>query len=883
MGQALLALALAGALAVAQERDPVWDDLVRSLGDEFRAAKALRKEPGRRAEADELHRELLARLASMSRELAVPLFHEAFALGSDAERTSDVDERARWLEVAAAAARLANDERSAARASQELAHLLAGAGRESEACAGLESALALTRADALRAYLLQDLAEGYRRLGDHARALEKLEELALLVARDPALASLQRTLDAIRSYVYIGLGLPDRAAEAIHRRLQAAEDPAVAPAEWIQARVAYANWLFAVGQVEELADAASGYLEEDVLRDAPAAQAELGMLLGASECALEIEQPGREPRGAERLARVLAHDLDPRRAAFCRLARAELFLAHGGLDETERELAATRAGLESAGSERLAGSSQEIDLVTLEARLALERRAGPAVLSAARARAAASVEAMLAAWSKAPERAGGVGWLLYPKRRALLGEYARLVIALEGEQRGAELALEQLLEVETLGTLARRERIEAPGLERIRAELLPADPGRERGILVYLPTRGASHVFALDRAGLVHAETAPSFVLERARRDYLAHLIAAARGLADPAQRSWALELERRLAKELAERLLPPRIAARVAAWSEVTLVGTDSLGPVPFEWLPLGAEPHLGVARALDTLPSLPLGVAWAHRARSRTAELDLVLVGGALPSASVAERWPELETITLPAELVEELSGAYAPARVRPLVGAAATRRALAEIDLDSVTVLQFLTHGVLEPERERPLALVLGADGADDGLFRCEDAEAGDAPRLVVLASCRTASGPIRKGDPGSADMGGAWLAAGAQAVLLSHADLALEEAARASRLLHRVLAAGGTPAEGLRAARAELVAEQGPAAPFLGGLLGVVGLGHRPVFEARSEVGDDDAGRRASALSSLAWLCAGLGAGALVGFVLRRRPVRSVPRA
>jgi hypothetical protein len=175
------------------------------------------------------------------------------------------------------------------------------------------------------------------------------------------------------------------------------------------------------------------------------------------------------------------------------------------------------------------------------------------------------------------------------------------------------------------------------------------------------------------------------------------------------------------------------------------------------------------------------------------------------------------------------------------------------------------------------------VLSADGSDDGLFRCEDVERGGAPRLVVLSSCRTASGPTRKGDPGSADMGGAWLAAGAQAVVLSHADLRFEEAARTSLVLHRALAEGGSPAEGLRAARAELLeslgAESRGEAPFRCGMLGVVGLGQRAVFEVSSAVEPKSGGSARFLVTAVA---VALAAGFLLGLAWRRLSVERIRR-
>jgi hypothetical protein len=150
-----------------------------------------------------------------------------------------------------------------------------------------------------------------------------------------------------------------------------------------------------------------------------------------------------------------------------------------------------------------------------------------------------------------------------------------------------------------------------------------------------------------------------------------------------------------------------------------------------------------------------------------------------------------------------------------------------------------VQFLVHPLQDPARPRPTGLVLQPDGEDPGVLWA-DAIAGRtfeplAAGLVVLASCRSAQAPTRRGDAGSADLGGAWLAAGVPAALVSHSDLTWGPTIELSEAFHRHLrGAGCPPAEALRRAIDGLETDDPRALPFRYGLLEVVGLGQRSVF-------------------------------------------------
>jgi len=141
------------------------------------------------------------------------------------------------------------------------------------------------------------------------------------------------------------------------------------------------------------------------------------------------------------------------------------------------------------------------------------------------------------------------------------------------------------------------------------------------------------------------------------------------------------------------------------------------------------------------------------------------------------------------------------------------------------------------VADYSRERPAALVLGADGDDPGLFTCADAEGMHAPPLVVLTSCRSAGRWMRRGEDGGTHFGGAFLGAGAQGVVLSYVDVSYGATLELMRHFHRRLREhGDPPAVALFHARRELARSSRFPSVAQRGVVHVSGLGFDPLFTA-----------------------------------------------
>lgn len=730
--------------------------------------------------------------------------------------------------------------------------LLRRAGRLDEACARLEDVLeSQPRATLALPYLLLRLAEWERERNAPSRALAWLERFEGLALSERARADLESHALLVRAQTCLDLGLPDRAGPDAREALRRAEErPRTSAADelfLLQARNVAVALTKASGDHAGAIEASEGWLAQtELYATHPAERAILTGMLGTSLVATGCAES--QQRGAALLREALCTPLPAAVAAHARCALARLALAAEAWDEARAELAAARAALGAGTPEREGAAPEaEASVVAFEARLARLEGAAPDVLRARRADLARALDARVEAWSRVPARAGGTAFLLYGQRRQLAGELVELDLALDG-------AAAALARVE--GFRARL----AP--ERVRAHTAGAPlPPRGRGVLVVFPAADGSHAFAVDADGVRHVALADEVTLEEARRAYESLLLG---GLPEDEElAALAVREERRLAACLAEVLLPGELGARIASWKELVVVGTDLLGPVPLAWLPAGEHAYLGAHVALCEAASLAEAVAPAREDAARYAN-DVVLVAGVTPAASVQAAWPGVGPLPRPDALVRTLDGLWAPERTRVLCGPDATLDALAAAG--SVRVLQLLVHAVQEPERERPAALVLGPAPGTDGLVRYETVqEALPAAGLVILTACRSGQGTLRKGDPGATDLGGAWLAHGAHAVLQTRADLRVQRAEELSRTLHENLARGRSPAEALRRARAALVAQAGERAPFDDGLLELVGRGHDPVLQARG----------ARAIGPLAPLCGAFVLGALVALAAARR--------
>jgi hypothetical protein len=272
-----------------------------------------------------------------------------------------------------------------------------------------------------------------------------------------------------------------------------------------------------------------------------------------------------------------------------------------------------------------------------------------------------------------------------------------------------------------------------------------------------------------------------------------------------------------------------------------------------------------------VDWLPSLALGVHLAKEAtidpagESDIASLnpdnpEILMLIAPEPGPAAKDLDRKIEPIRLPMELIRDMETAVIPHRKEILLGAQATEERLLHDSLKGVRVLLLFAHGAnrkripaseitvqnLDAYIERPATLVLSPSEGSDGLLGPDEVEGMQAPPLVVLSACLTASGPVRYGDDGINHLGGAFFQAGANTVLLTPSNLEVRSTAvLTARLLDNVVRRGLSPAKALKDARRTVAASRGWEHPFHHSMLQVMGLGHRPMFDkekARPREGD-----------------------------------------
>lgn len=735
------------------------------------------------------------------------------------------DVRLEWIDRACRSAEAGNLDELYARLRGNASQVLSVCGRTEEARTELTKLLARFEGKPLmfRPVARLELAEIQRQVGHFAEALSTLElaerELDGPRPGDTWLTSLKIQAKGLRGQVHLDLGRPDRAEAWIleeHRLVREA---------FAQGTVGVLDVLRSNGRRVELEMArdrheralrlADEFLADPLYQQSPQHLALLHIKRGASLIRLERirGETTDRPRTALTLA-LGAPGLPVRTRVEAMIELAYVEIRDGLFEEALFHIVEARELTDAYArrdEERGRRAPEYLAIATLEARLAIAQGVPEAELRRGRDELSRELEVLLKGWSRAPVLPGGVGFLAIDRQPAALAELARLHTLLDGPEVGALSTLRMLLGAESTGTFIRKQGGGTVSLEEVRTELL--DEGR--GALVYLSARDESWLVVFDRERATQFQLKGEDVLQDVRNR---HRIALLRGDA---------EAERAAAADLAEVLVPPPARALLEAWDGITIVGTDALGMIPFAALPIRGE-FLGTGVPFDELPSLTMGVELCRRGREGARDLDVYLVADSVPSERAADLAGGLDELDVPSELLTSLTAPYSSGAQAVRSEAATVARVMAASS--SARVLQFLVHGVLDPDRERCAGLALSPDPEDpEGILWAETIERHPTADIVLLTACRTGSAPARPGDSAAARLSTAFLSSGAYVVLESSTDLSLEPTLVLSRALHAALAERDSPARALMKARRAVI-EAGWEQPRHHALLHLTGLGH-----------------------------------------------------
>jgi hypothetical protein len=652
-------------------------------------------------------------------------------------------------------------------------------------------------------------------------------------ARLTEFLSWKRAVAGVFARLQFELGLFDAGAEWTKRHADLAASAADEDSR-LDAVLLRSTMLIYGERFERVASDLQAALTGGSLR-APYSRVRVGLLL----CEVLVAQAGASGAEAESrtteartlLAEILQQpglsDTDRLEA---RLAQARLALASGDHESAKEPLEAAQELARGTGAEAEDGNRSLPFVTALRARRA--RLAAGAVPEdpALYEELQRAFEDLLGQWRNVPQRPGGVGLMRFANKRAVLSELLNWTLGNEAEPDAAAIdrCLRLIARAQAFGSLSMRLGAGEVGLAELRNEVL----GARDGLLVLVPDTDRTHAFLVGK----------TFARHRFLSAAQAELVADAHELSDA---TFDLETARSgstkwasSAGRLAERLFPADLRALLDDLDGLAVVGGDLIGDPALECLPLPGTGTLGTRWALSSLPSLPAAVALARRAESRTGglQLDLWMLTATAPSTN-----PKFPPIPFDEAVRERLLAPFPAERRQVCEGPRATRARLSEQAFASAAVGCFLAHGVPDPGRERTAGLQLTPEAAvegDDGRLWCDEIDSpaarGGCPRLVVLATCSAARGARRVGDDGLGHLGGAFLARGAQAVVLARHEVELAATLRLLEVLNERLAAGDTVQEALRRARVALMDDPRTAHPFYSGAFFVVGLGQRAVL-------------------------------------------------
>lgn len=555
---------------------------------------------------------------------------------------------------------------------------------------------------------------------------------------------------------------------------------------------------------------------EQVLRELDGLNGRDGLQGALAQVGLTCQDQA-DPASAERaLAGVPASELQTPRA------RAHLAFAEARLKRYAQDWAGMRGALELADKALReaddARDSLERERGTYAALLAshlLESGAPRAQLEQGALLLETSIEHTVATWRHIPPVPGGVGILQDAHRREVLGAYLDVCLQLGQIERG----LSGLLALQACGSLARSMAVDAPSPEQLRAALLTTSTGGGAA-LILLPTLDRTHLLAITPEQVLHAQLPSGRALGRLATEVEFEALA---GGTEHARRD-----------ELVAALFPAKVVQLLGQAEHIYVSGAELLAGIDLGKLPVPGlgEPHEPLADHLPfaLAPSLPIAVWCAERAAPAdvTARALRIL---AFPTSSpdAVARFGPLASF---APVLERDPGSIA-GYTELLVGDTVTPTTLLEGASAEVVVQTLIAHGVFDAERDVPAGLSLSAEGGD-GLVWAEDLRAAHPPALVVLGICGAGRAPNRLGEDGAEHLGGALLAAGARAVLLSNADLDVYALLDFLPEFHASLFAGKSPMEALRLARRE--ARGGPTGGRTLDGLYVLGAAHEPVVGA-----------------------------------------------
>jgi tetratricopeptide (TPR) repeat protein len=537
------------------------------------------------------------------------------------------------------------------------------------------------------------------------------------------------------------------------------------------------DWLLACEHYEEASQEAQEILGRPSVGSDDRDRAQLGLAIAHAR------------RGRDLDAREALRPLEQAGNVFGRRARGELArlaLQRGDYGEA-------RSWLES---DELTDALDDPLLVPLAWLVVgeVERGASPSVpLAELEDRLRAHYATLLAAWDFLPPGQSGHAFLQLGVRRDLLSALCAVVLSRHPGERGAEACVDLLLEAEARGSTARSLALPVQRLREIREPL--ATPGRV--LLVYLPALSASWCFAFTAREVIGVRLPSDRELRAIAGDWSRMLY---EQVAELPKDAWA-----RTSNAALEWCFPERLRTFVQSAEELAIVGSELLQPLHPGALPWNGT-YLGMAKPIFDLPSLSLGAHYRLR-EPVSRELELAVLAATRIDARDAEAFG-VTALPMGDEEAREIAAGLSEDRVAVIPAANVDDLRSGAGALAKVTVC--IAHGVTVATPEARDVVVLGRS-APTRPGALGPADLVNAPDLLLLFACHSASAQLRRGEDGGQRLVGRFLLHGSRAVVAADGPLELGAALHLARVLVRELTAGASAAEALRRAKVDLLAQ------------------------------------------------------------------------
>lgn len=269
---------------------------------------------------------------------------------------------------------------------------------------------------------------------------------------------------------------------------------------------------------------------------------------------------------------------------------------------------------------------------------------------------------------------------------------------------------------------------------------------------------------------------------------------------------------DRAALRQLGERLTPALLGpalGRLAGIRRLIIVPDGSLQRLPFAALPIPGrkEAYLAQHATTATVGSGSLLGALADRSRARSSILALS-AQGASARPGLAKRSGTVtalpETSSEVADVVRLLQSAGASRTI-----ANASESAVKASGFGDYRVIHIAAHAIVDEGSPRDSAVLLGADGTEDGSLRASEiARLPMDADLVVLAACRTQLGRILRGE-GLLSLARSFMEAGARSVVATLWDVGDRETRILMRSFYSGVGGGLAPDEALRVAQMQMI--------------------------------------------------------------------------